>query len=233
MYTYIHVCMYIYIYIYICVYVYIYIYMYIYIHVCIYLYIYIYIYIHWYTYICIYNTRLHIHVFIHTGIYVSHAQRPTSYMHDRRMRHATHTGWRGYVRCLKLQDSVRKRATNDRALLRKIIWKDKAPYHMRLRHPVCMKHGTHINRTRHSCECVISTAQRGKDPYFNLHVLSHVWGVAYSKQKPGLLYEQTGNKGLFSEYTGVFPEYIWPFSECTGLFSDPHVKRPAYYLNIL
>ena len=38
------------------------------------------------------------------------------------------TGWRRPIRCLKLQVIFRKRATNYRALLRKIMCKDKASY---------------------------------------------------------------------------------------------------------
>jgi len=37
-------------------------------------------------------------------------------------------GWRRLIRCLKLQVSFRKRATNYRALLRKMTYEDKAPY---------------------------------------------------------------------------------------------------------
>ena len=37
-------------------------------------------------------------------------------------------GWRRPIRCLKLQVIFRKRATNYRALLRKITYEDKAPY---------------------------------------------------------------------------------------------------------
>jgi len=38
------------------------------------------------------------------------------------------TGWRRPVGCLKLQVILRIRATNDRALLRKMIYEDKASY---------------------------------------------------------------------------------------------------------
>ena len=37
-------------------------------------------------------------------------------------------GWRRLIKCLKLQVIFRKRATNYRALLRKITYRDKAPY---------------------------------------------------------------------------------------------------------
>ena len=39
------------------------------------------------------------------------------------------TGWRGPIECLKLQVIFRKRATNYRALLRNMTYKDKASYH--------------------------------------------------------------------------------------------------------
>jgi len=38
------------------------------------------------------------------------------------------TGWRRLIGCLKLQFIFRKRATNYRALLRKMTYKDKASY---------------------------------------------------------------------------------------------------------
>jgi len=38
------------------------------------------------------------------------------------------TGWRRLIGCLKLQVIFRKRATNYRALLRKMTYKDKASY---------------------------------------------------------------------------------------------------------
>ena len=40
----------------------------------------------------------------------------------------THTGWRRLIGCLKLQVNFRKRATNYRALLRKMAYEDKASY---------------------------------------------------------------------------------------------------------
>jgi len=38
------------------------------------------------------------------------------------------TGWRSVIECLKSQVIFRKRATNHRALLRKVTYKDKASY---------------------------------------------------------------------------------------------------------
>ena len=40
----------------------------------------------------------------------------------------SHTGWQRPIRCLELQVISRKRATNYRALLRKMTYKDKASY---------------------------------------------------------------------------------------------------------
>ena len=40
----------------------------------------------------------------------------------------THTGWRRLIGCFKLQVIFRKRATNYRALLRKMTYQDKASY---------------------------------------------------------------------------------------------------------
>ena len=48
------------------------------------------------------------------------------------------TNWRGCIRCLKLKVNFRKRATNYRALLRKLTCKDKAPYGSLL---PCSNHG--------------------------------------------------------------------------------------------
>jgi len=42
--------------------------------------------------------------------------------------HVVSTGWRRPIRCLKLQVIFRKRATNYRALLRKMTCKNKASY---------------------------------------------------------------------------------------------------------
>ena len=42
--------------------------------------------------------------------------------------HSLHTGWRRLIGCHKLQVIFRKRATNCRALLRKMAYKDKAFY---------------------------------------------------------------------------------------------------------
>jgi len=39
-----------------------------------------------------------------------------------------HTGWRRLIGCLKLQVIFRKKATNYRALLRKMTYEDKASY---------------------------------------------------------------------------------------------------------
>jgi len=47
------------------------------------------------------------------------------------------TGWRRPTGCLKLQGIFRKRATNYRALLRKMTYEDKASYDST---PPCMKY---------------------------------------------------------------------------------------------
>ena len=39
-----------------------------------------------------------------------------------------YTGWRRHIGCLKLQVIFRKRATNHKALLQKMTYKDKASY---------------------------------------------------------------------------------------------------------
>ena len=96
-------------------YIYIYIYIFMYIthrtiplaRICIYIYIYTYIHICVYIYIYIY-VYIHIHIHIYTTWY--------------------DTGWRRPIGCLKLQVIFRKRAINDRALLQKIPYKDKASY---------------------------------------------------------------------------------------------------------
>ena len=50
--------------------------------------------------------------------------------------------------CLKLQVIFRKRATNYRALLRKMTYEDKAPFSGRIFHPVLAKgEGTQLNIT--------------------------------------------------------------------------------------
>jgi len=53
------------------------------------------------------NIRLHIRIRVHVHM---------------------HTGWRRPIGCLKLQVIFRKRATNYRALLRNMTYKDKASY---------------------------------------------------------------------------------------------------------
>ena len=52
--------------------------------------------------------------------------------------HTFTTGWRRLIGCLKLQVIFRKRATNYRALLRKMTYEDKASYDST---PPCTKHG--------------------------------------------------------------------------------------------
>ena len=52
-----------------------------------------------------------------------------------------HTGWRRCIGCLKLQVSFCKRATNFRALLYKMTYKDKASY---ISTPPCISHVTRL-----------------------------------------------------------------------------------------
>jgi len=68
------------------------------------------------------------------------------------------TGWQRCIECLKLQVIYRKRATNYRALLRKMTCEDKASYDFT---PLCMTHsrvwcdslicGAHIDSGAHIC----------------------------------------------------------------------------------
>jgi len=60
------------------------------------------------------NVYIHTHSVMHTNFYLY-----TSYTHIN-----VDTGWRRCVECLKLQVSFRKRATNYRALLRKMTYQD-------------------------------------------------------------------------------------------------------------
>ena len=77
-----------------------------------YMYIDIYIYIH---------IRIHIYIFLHK---LSKSQLATE--------------WRRLIGCLKLQVILRKRATNYRALLRKMTYRDKASHDST---PPCTKCG--------------------------------------------------------------------------------------------
>ena len=90
------------------------------------------------------HTRTHTYTHTHTQPAAvrphAHATTPPSYAHIHTHTyenpiHPLHkilttspTGWRKCIGCLKLQVSFRKRATNYRALLRKMTSKDKASY---------------------------------------------------------------------------------------------------------
>jgi len=63
------------------------------------------------------NTHIHTHAHTHTHTHIYIARYGN-----------VCTGWRRPIGCLKLQVIFRKRATNYRALLRKITYKDKASY---------------------------------------------------------------------------------------------------------
>jgi len=123
-------CIHIYIYIYTHKYAFVYIYIYIYI---LYIYIYIYIYIHVCT--CIY---IYVYMYIYTYIIAKRLSSPCHLDHRSFgihycfpvFNHSARcaTGWRRLIGCLKLQVVFRKRATNYRALLRKLTYEDKASY---------------------------------------------------------------------------------------------------------
>ena len=65
-------------------------------------------------------------------------------------------GWRRLIGCLKLQVVFRKRATNYRALLRKMTYEDKASYHSMppCRSRVCKHHYKYVYVCMHICTCV-------------------------------------------------------------------------------
>ena len=100
-------------------YMYIYIYMYTYVYTHTFLYKCIYAYIYTYTYT---HTSMYIYAFAHTYMYT------TSNPKFRVKRRSPNTGRRRPIGCLKLQVIFRKGATDYRALLRKMTYKDKASY---------------------------------------------------------------------------------------------------------
>jgi len=74
-----------------------------------------------------------VHIYTHTHTYVAprrkanitiHAHKANMMIHARK----ANTGWRRLIGCLKLQVISRKRATNYRALLRKMTYEYKASY---------------------------------------------------------------------------------------------------------
>ena len=78
----------------------------------------------------------------------------------------THTGWRRPIACLKLRVSFRKRATNYRALLRKMTFTDKASYGS---WPPCMCNLTWLF---HSCHVTVSYVWR--DSLIHVTKLTHM-----------------------------------------------------------
>ena len=121
-------------------------------HVCIYVYTHMYthIYIHMYVYIC-----MHIYVYVFVYIYMCWCVRVHTYLHMYiyvwykdiyALVMTVDTGWRRLIGCLKLQVIFRKRATNYRALLRKITYEDKASYDST---PPCMTFHKMYNRVLH------------------------------------------------------------------------------------
>ena len=135
-----HICIYIYIYMCIRTHIYIYVYIYIYTYVCIYIYM--------FTYICC-NRRVmsllqlvytHVHVCAYIYMYIciyiyTHTHLSSCVCIFKNFSIAT--GWRRLIGCLKLQVIIRKRATNYRALLRKMTYEDKASYDST---PPCTQH---------------------------------------------------------------------------------------------
>ena len=78
--------------------------------------------------------------------------------------HDMNRGWKKFIKCLKLQVLFRKRATNHRALLRKMTYEDKDS--MTLLHPVSLylQYNTQytIHNTQytiHNAQCTMQTAQ--------------------------------------------------------------------------
>ena len=128
--NYIYKYIYIYKYKYLYTYIYTYIFIYMYVYVCIYICTYVNAYVYMYTYICVcvyVYTCTYMHVYIHARIYTY------TYTHMylcscAQVRHTGHTGWQRPIECLQLQVIIRKRATNCRALLWKMTYKDKASY---------------------------------------------------------------------------------------------------------
>jgi len=68
--------------------------------------------------------------------------------------HSLSTGWRRLIGCLKLQVIFRKRATNYRALLRKMTYEDKASYDST---PPCIHIVYHIHTGEITCCVVLHT----------------------------------------------------------------------------
>jgi len=80
---------------------------------------------HTYIYICL---RVYVRVWVCVGLYELSALNTN---------HKVSLGWRRLVGCLKLRVIFSKRATNYRALLRKMIYEDKASYDST---PPCMSY---------------------------------------------------------------------------------------------
>jgi len=105
----------------------------------IYTHLYTHIYIHIYTCTCIHK---YIYIYVYASIHVpasmislstSTRGRPSSSAnfqtkHSQKVSILVISGWRRPIGCLKLQVIFRKRAINDRALWREMIYKDKAFY---------------------------------------------------------------------------------------------------------
>jgi len=84
-----------------------------------------------------------------------------------------YTGWRRPIGCLKLQVIFRKRATNYRALLRKMTYKDKASYGSS---PPC---GTAtVIRHRHCAAIATSHAHARTHSRTHTHTHTHMYSLS-------------------------------------------------------
>jgi len=114
--------------------------------VCIYIYIYMYIYImtvFGIIYVC---ACVYINKYTHNYTHIQWRARDYTCVY-RYTRGATYTGWRRLIGCLKLQVIFFKRATNYRAVLRKMSYEDVASYDPT---PPCIQHQRHTYTSAHS-----------------------------------------------------------------------------------
>jgi len=93
------------------------------------------------------------------------------------------TGWRRPIGCLKLQVIFRKRATDYRALLRKITYEDKASYDST---PLCTAKESHLHEQSRLSRYIYICTDRYMYIYINFtkkckYVESGMW---YCQRKP-------------------------------------------------
>jgi len=81
-------------------------------------------YTYMHTFIHTKSRKIHIHAYIYT----QQTKRDTTHTQTHQIQRDTHTGWRNPTEHLKLHVIFRKRATNNRALLLKMSYKDRASY---------------------------------------------------------------------------------------------------------